>query len=64
VSYATSTRGFFPEVKWPGREFDQSHMSSAEANNVCVCVCGVAAPPLTYFMTWCLIKDRDKFSFP
>jgi hypothetical protein len=46
-------------VKWQGSEVDHSPPSSAEVKN------GGAIPPLSpcLFMSWCLIKPRNSFTF-
>jgi len=46
-----------PAVKQPGREDDHSLPSSAEVKNAWHCTSSQYA-----FMTWCLVKQREKFT--
>jgi hypothetical protein len=39
ASYLMGTGGgLFSGVKWPGREVDYSHPTSAEVKNTCICI--------------------------
>jgi hypothetical protein len=49
----------FPAVKRPGREADHSPPSSAEVKNVW----RYTSTPPYVFMAWCLVKQRDNFTF-
>jgi glycerol-3-phosphate acyltransferase PlsY len=46
-------------VKLLGREADPSPPSSAEVKNVWIYI----SNPQYVFMTWCLVKHRDNFTF-
>jgi hypothetical protein len=47
------------EVRRPGREADHSPPSSAEVKNAW----SYTSTPQYVFMTWCLVKHRDNFTF-
>jgi hypothetical protein len=49
----------FLEVKWPGRKADHSPPSSAEVKNAR----SYTSTPQYVFMAWCLVKQRDNFTF-
>jgi hypothetical protein len=49
----------FPGIKWPGREADCSHPPSAEVKNAW---CNTSTSQYV-FMTWCLVKHRENFTF-
>jgi hypothetical protein len=51
--------GSFPAVKRPGREADHSPPSSAEIKNAW----RYTSNHQYVFMTWCLVKHRDNFTF-
>jgi hypothetical protein len=53
------TGGSSSELKWPGREADDSPPSITD-----VSVCGTVPPPQYVFMIWCLVKHRDNFTLP
>jgi hypothetical protein len=59
ASYPMGTRGSFPGVKRPGREADHLPPSNAEVKM------SGATPllPQYAFMTRCLVKHRDNFTF-
>jgi hypothetical protein len=59
ASYPVGTGSYFPGVKQPGHECDQSPPSSAKVKNVW------AIPLLTQFlfMVSCLVKQRDNYTF-
>jgi hypothetical protein len=51
--------GAFPGIKRPGREADHSPPSNAEVKNAW----SYTSTPQYVFMTWCLVKHRDNFTF-
>lgn len=55
ASYPKVTEDCFPEVKWLGREADQSPPSNAEIKDLWS---NTSTLPYS-FMVWCLIKYRD-----
>jgi hypothetical protein len=58
--YPMGKRGSFPGVKRPGHEADHSPPSSTEVKE---CVKLYLHFPNTPFMAWCLVKQRDNFTF-
>jgi hypothetical protein len=58
-SYSMGTRGFSLGVKRPGREADHSPPSSAEVKYAW----SYTSTPQYVFMAWCLVKQRDNFTF-
>jgi hypothetical protein len=59
ASYPMGTRGSFPGVKWPRREADHSSPPSAEVKNAWSYI----STPQYAFITCCLVKHRDNFTF-
>jgi hypothetical protein len=59
ASYPMGTRDSFPGVKRPGRETHYSRLSSVEVKNAW----SYTPTPQYVFMSWCLVKHKDKFTF-
>jgi hypothetical protein len=59
ASYPMGTRGFSLGVKRPERKADHSPPSSAEVKNAW----SYTSTPQYVFMAWCLVKQRDNFTF-
>jgi hypothetical protein len=59
-SYLVGTGGYFPVVKRLESYADHSHSYSAELENAWSYM---SASPYV-FMTWCLLKHRNKFTVP